>query len=145
MRGSLMKALLIASTVPTKGYCDKDKTCHAHTKDHFMYEGHGRVQLDRVLRFDDSDFELFLYYGQINKKKKEFSIRVPLKISLLVKKATFTADVHGAEGGDGVHGLPRRLDEPRRAGERRGPDRDGRGRQEGGVPQRVWYGRKGES
>ena len=92
MRGSLMKALLVASTVPTKGFCDKDKTCHAHTADHFMFEGHGRVQLDRVLRFDDSDFELFLYYGQVNKKKKEFSIRVPLKISLLVK----TADLHGS-------------------------------------------------
>ena len=117
MRGSLMKALLIASTVPTKGYCDKDKTCHAHTKDHFMYEGHGRVQLDRVLRFDESKFELFLYYGQINKKKKEFSIRVPLKISLLVKKATFTAVVRGAEGDDGVPRLPRRHQQPQRAGE----------------------------
>lgn len=73
-----------------------------------MYEGHGRVQLDRVLRFDDSDFELFLYYGQINKKKKEFSIRVPLKISLLVEMVTFTVVVRGAEGDDGVHRLPRR-------------------------------------
>ena len=144
MRGSLMKALLVASTVPTKGYCDKDKTCHAHTADHFMYEGHGRVQLDRVLRFDDSDFELFLYYGQVNKKKKEFSIRVPLKISLCAEPVPFTAGFHGAEGGDGVHGLPRRLDEPRRAGERRGPDGDGRGWQEGGIPQRVWHGRSGE-
>ena len=108
MRGSLMKALLIASTVPTKGYCDKDKTCHAHTKDHLMYEGHGRVQLDRVLRFDKSDFELFLYYGQINDKKEAFSIRVPLKISLLVEMVTFTAVVRGAEGDDGVHRLPRR-------------------------------------
>ena len=83
MRGSLMKALLIASTVPTKGYCDKDKSCHAHTKDHFMYEGHGRVQLDRVLRFDDSDFELFLYYGQVNDKKSSVTVTVPLDISFL--------------------------------------------------------------
>ena len=137
--------MVVHATVPTKGYCDREGRCSTYTKDHLMYEGHGRVQLDRVLRFDESKFELFLYYGQINDKKEAFSIRVPLKISLLVKKATFTAGVHGAEGGDGVHGLPRRLDEPRRAGERRGPDRDGRGRQEGGVPQRVWYGRKGES
>ena len=108
MRGSLMKALLIASTVPTKGYCDREGRCSVYTKDHLMYEGHGRVQLDRVLRFDESKFELFLYYGQINDKKEAFSIRVPLKISLLVKKATFTALVRGAEGDDGVHRLPRR-------------------------------------
>ena len=108
MRGSLMKALLIASTVPTKGYCDREGRCSTYTKDHLMYEGHGRVQLDRVLRFDKSDFELFLYYGQINDKKEAFSIRVPLKISLLVEMVTFTVVVRGAEGDDGVHRLPRR-------------------------------------
>lgn len=39
------------------------------------------MQLDQVLRFDDSSFELFLYYGQVNDKKSSFSIEVPLTIS----------------------------------------------------------------
>ena len=82
MRASLLKAMVIHATVPTKGYCDKQGNCDVYTTNHFMYEGHGRVQLDRVLRFDESDFELFLYYGQVNRKKKEFTIRVPVKISL---------------------------------------------------------------
>ena len=82
MRASLLKAMVVHSTVPTKGYCNKEKVCYSHNTNHFMYEGHGRVQLDRVLRFNESDFELFLYYGQINNKKEEFLIRVPLKISL---------------------------------------------------------------
>ena len=82
MRASLLKAMVVHSTVPTKGYCSRGGTCWTYAMNHFMYEGHGRVQLDRVLRFNESDFELFLYYGQVNNKKEEFLIRVPLKISL---------------------------------------------------------------
>ena len=120
MHASLMRALLIASTVPTKGYCDKDKTCYPYHSDHFMYEGHGHVQLDRVLRFNESDFELFLYYGQVNKNKEEFSIRVPLKISLCaLHQWFFTAVVQGPQSGHGVHRLPSSVAEQQRAGERR--------------------------
>ena len=107
MRVSLIKALMIASTVSTKDYCHKDKTCYPYHSDHFMYEGHGRVQLDRVLRFNESDFELFLYYGQVNKKKEEFLIRVPLKIFLhALHQWFFTAVVPGPQSGHGVHRLP---------------------------------------
>ena len=61
------------------------------------------MQLDRVLRFNESDFELFLYYGQVNKNKEEFSIRVPLKISLCaLHQWFFTAVVSGPQSGHGV-------------------------------------------
>ena len=86
-----------------------------------MYEGHGRVQLDRVLRFNESDFELFLYYGQVNKNKEEFSIRVPLKIFLCaLHQWFFTAVVSGPQSGHGVHRLPSSVAEQQHAGERRG-------------------------
>ncbi|KNB46743.1 Peptidase S8/S53 domain-containing protein [Blastocystis sp. subtype 4] len=78
IRASLIKAMIIHSTVPTKGYCLKSKTCQEYTSDRKYFEGWGRVQLDQVLRFDDSDFELFLYYGQINKKKENVVFRIPL-------------------------------------------------------------------
>ena len=81
IRASLIKAMIIHSTVPTKGYCLKSKTCQEYTSDRKYFEGWGRVQLDQVLRFDDSDFELFLYYGQINKKKENVVFRIPVKIS----------------------------------------------------------------
>lgn len=39
------------------------------------YEGHGRIQLDRVLHYaGESDFELFLYNGQVNSNKEYFSM-----------------------------------------------------------------------
>ena len=81
IRASLIKAMIIHSTVPTKGYCLKSGTCRDYTSDQQYFEGWGRVQLDQVLRVDDSDFELFLYYGQINKKKETVVFRIPIKIS----------------------------------------------------------------
>ena len=82
LRASLLKAMIVHSTVPTKGYCLKSKKCYAYSGDNEYYEGWGRVQLDQVLRFDESKFELFLYYGQINKKKENVVFRIPIKISL---------------------------------------------------------------
>lgn len=73
--------MIIHSGVPLKGWCNKDKKCSPFSSNHQYMEGHGRMQLDQVLRFDDSPFELFLYYGQVNDKKSSFSIEVPLTIS----------------------------------------------------------------
>ena len=98
-----MKALVVHAGVPTKGWCTIEKRCTRYTTDHFHIEGHGRVQLDRVLRYNESDFELFLYYGQINNKKEEFVVRLPLKISFaLVLVRTFTALLQRREGHHGV-------------------------------------------
>ena len=83
VRASLVKAMIVHSGVPTKGFCDKSYSCYEYSGDHQYYEGHGRMQLDTVLRFDESPFELFLYYGQINDKKESFSIEVPLNISFM--------------------------------------------------------------
>lgn len=81
LRASLLKAMIIHSGMPMKGHCNKDFECEEFTTNHQFYEGHGRMQLDQVLRFDDSPFELFLYYGQVNDRKHSFTIQVPLKIS----------------------------------------------------------------
>ena len=48
-----------------------------------VFRGWGRLQLNQILRFDDSDFELFLYYGQVNDKKSSVTVTVPLDISFL--------------------------------------------------------------
>ena len=93
--------------------------------------GSRAVQLDRVLRFNESDFELFLYYGQINKNKEEFSIRAPLKIFLCaLHQWFFTAVVQRPQSGHGVHRLPTSVVEKQRAGERRE-------RQKCGLSQRL--------
>ena len=116
LRASLMKALIVHAGVPTKGSCTKEKRCTRYTTDHFHFEGHGRVQLDRVLRYDESDFELFLYYGQINNKKEEFVIRLPLKISLsVVAVHPFTPLLRRRKGHHGVLRLPRRHQQRQRA------------------------------
>lgn len=81
IRASLVKAMVIHGTVPTSGYCLKSKKCNNYSSDHMYYEGWGRIQLDQVLHFDDSDFELFLYYGQINKQKEKIIFKIPLTIS----------------------------------------------------------------
>ena len=73
--------MLVHSSVPLKGRCDTKTSCYPFTENHQYMEGHGRVQLDQVLRFDESPFELYLYYGQVHKKKESFSIKVPLTIS----------------------------------------------------------------
>lgn len=61
--------------------------CYPHDENHFYYEGHGRVQLDRVLYYDgESDFELFLYYGQINEKKESFTLEFTItNISIAIQ------------------------------------------------------------
>lgn len=87
IRASLVKAMVIHGTVPTSGYCFKSKICNNYSSDHMYYEGWGRVQLDQVLHFDDSDFELFLYYGQIHKQKEKIIFKIPL-ISAKAFKAT---------------------------------------------------------
>ena len=73
--------MVVHATVPTKGYCDREGRCSTYTKDHLMYEGHGRVQLDRVLRFDAIDpvghyvshvvfphpvEDMYLFYSSLN-------------------------------------------------------------------------------
>lgn len=74
--------MIVHSAVPTPGYCLKTK-CFDFTANsqREVYEGWGRVQLDNILRVDESDFELFLYYGQINDRKEEIVITVPISIS----------------------------------------------------------------
>ena len=72
--------MLVHSAVHVKGRCSTS-LCSRFTENHQYMEGHGRVQLDQVLRFDESPFELYLYYGQVHKKKESFSIKVPLTIS----------------------------------------------------------------
>ena len=52
--------MVVHSGQPTIGYCNKLMECYPHDENHFYYEGHGRVQLDRVLHYDgESDFEDF--------------------------------------------------------------------------------------
>ena len=87
MRASLIKAMVVHSGQPTTGYCNIIMRCFPHNKNHFYYEGHGRVQLDRVLHYDgESDFELFLYYGQINEKKESFTLEFTItNISLEIQ------------------------------------------------------------
>ena len=77
-----MKAMILHSTVHTEGYCLRNNHCYGYSEDERPYfEGWGRLQLDKILRFDDSDFELFLYYGQVNDKKSTVTVTVPLDIS----------------------------------------------------------------
>lgn len=74
--------MILHSTVHTEGYCLKNKMCYGYYNGERQYfEGWGRLQLDKILRFDDSDFELFLYYGQVNDKKSTVTVTVPLDIS----------------------------------------------------------------
>ena len=73
--------MLVHSAVHVKGRCFTPTYCSRFTENHQYMEGHGRVQLDQVLRFDESPFELYLYYGQVHNKKESFSIKVPLTIS----------------------------------------------------------------
>lgn len=66
---------MVHSAQNTVGFCDRQLTCYLHSEDHFYVEGHGRVQLDQILHYaNESDFELFLYYSQINSNKNSFSI-----------------------------------------------------------------------
>ena len=75
MRASLIKAMVVHSGQPTSGYCNKRLDCYPHDENHFYYEGHGRVQLDRVLHYDgESDFELYMYYSQVNSNKESFTL-----------------------------------------------------------------------
>lgn len=74
--------MIIHSGVPLKGYCS-DTGCRSFTTNHQYIEGHGHMQLDQVFHFSDSAFELFLYYGQVHKKKSSFTIEVPLSISFV--------------------------------------------------------------
>ena len=76
--------MIVHSANPTSGYCNEEE-CYSYPSSSIRkyYEGFGRVQLDNVLHFDDSPFELFLYYGQINDKKSEVKFTIPLKISLI--------------------------------------------------------------
>lgn len=84
LRASLAKAMILHSTVHTEGYCLKSRQCYGYKDDERPYfEGWGRLQLNQILRFDDSDFELFLYYGQVNDKKSSVTVTVPLDISFL--------------------------------------------------------------
>lgn len=83
VRASLLKAMMVHSGTPTEGYVE-GSSYHFYYKVHYPYEGFGRIQLENVLRFDESPFELFLYYGQVNKKKNSFSIDIPLTISFLL-------------------------------------------------------------
>ena len=74
--------MILHSTVHTEGYCLKSKQCYGYYNGKRpFFEGWGRLQLDKILRFDDSDFELFLYYGQVNDKKSTVTVTVPLDIS----------------------------------------------------------------
>ena len=74
--------MILHSTVHTEGYCLRNNHCYGYSEDERPYfEGWGRLQLDKILRFDDSDFELFLYYGQVNDKKSTVTVTVPLDIS----------------------------------------------------------------
>lgn len=87
MRASLIKAMVVHSGQPTMGYCNKKMDCLPHDENHFYYEGHGRVQLDRVLHYaGESDFELFLYYGQVNSNKESFTLEFTItNISLEIQ------------------------------------------------------------
>lgn len=92
MRASLIKAMVVHSGQPTIGYCNKMIFCYPHNKNHFYYEGHGRVQLDRVLHYDDeSDFELFLYYGQINENKESFTLEFTITNISIATQWTFVS------------------------------------------------------
>lgn len=74
-QASLIKAMLVHSGQPTLGYCEQDLSCYTYGSNHLYYEGHGRIQLDRVLHYaGESDFELFLYNGQVNYEKEYFSL-----------------------------------------------------------------------
>lgn len=78
MRASLIKAMIVHSGQSTSGYCTR-LYCQQFYSNREYYEGHGRVQLDRVLHYsNESDFELYLYYGQLNTNKKSFSIQIPI-------------------------------------------------------------------
>ena len=82
LRASLAKAMILHSTVHTEGYCLKSKKCNGYYDgERPFFEGWGRLQLNKILRFDDSEFELFLYYGQVNDKKSTVTVTVPLDIS----------------------------------------------------------------
>ena len=78
MRASLIKAMIVHSGQSTSGYCTR-LYCQQFYSNREYYEGHGRVQLDRVLHYsNERDFELYLYYGQLNTNKKSFSIQIPI-------------------------------------------------------------------
>ena len=82
IRASLLKAMIAHSAVPTEGYCLKNGcTRYRNSAEIPAYEGWGRVQLDQVIKVSESPFELFLYYGQLNDKKEEVTITVPISIS----------------------------------------------------------------
>lgn len=74
--------MIAHSAVPTEGYCLKEGcTRYKNSAEISAYEGWGRVQLDQVIKVEESPFELFLYYGQLNDKKEEVTITVPITIS----------------------------------------------------------------